>query len=80
MSEDINNIARNQALSIGGTAMHKFPVGTHVFHKTGVQPGKGLFRITRLLPDGGAGLQYRIKGETEGFERVVTESSLEEIS
>ncbi|MCI0600058.1 MAG: hypothetical protein L0Y50_12980 [Beijerinckiaceae bacterium] len=79
MSEDISSLARNQAHSNGVTATHRFPVGTHVFHKTGVQSGKERFRITRLLPDGGAGLQYRIKGETEGFERVVTESSLEEI-
>jgi len=79
MSEDINNLARIRGHSNGGTATHKFPVGTHVLHKTGVQSGKERFRITRLLPDSGSGLQYRIKGETEGFERVATESSLEEI-
>jgi hypothetical protein len=60
-------------------ATHKFPVGTYVFHKTGVQSRQEPFRITRLLPDSGAGLQYRIKGELEGFERVATESSLEAI-
>jgi hypothetical protein len=38
---------------------------------------KTSFRVTRHLPDGGAGLQYRIKGERDGIERVVTESSIE---
>jgi hypothetical protein len=38
---------------------------------------KASFRVTRLLPDGGAGLQYRIKGERDGIERVVTESFIE---
>jgi hypothetical protein len=38
---------------------------------------KTSFLVTRLLPDGGAGLQYRIKGERDGIERVVTESSIE---
>jgi hypothetical protein len=35
-----------------------------------------LFKITRLLPDGGSGLQYRIKNEQEGYERVAVERVL----
>jgi hypothetical protein len=58
-------------------ATHKFAVGVHVLYRVGVQSRP--FRVTRLLPDGGAGFQYRIKGEQDGFERVVTESSLEAI-
>lgn len=38
---------------------------------------KASFRVTGLLPDGGSGFQYRVKGERDGVERVVTESSLE---
>ena len=60
-------------------ATHKFAVGVHVLYRVGVQSRQEPFRVTRLLPDGGAGFQYRIKGEQDGFERVVTESSLEAI-
>ncbi|HET6375189.1 MAG TPA: hypothetical protein VFF88_04005 [Methylocella sp.] len=59
------------------SATHKFLVGESVYHTASMRSGRELFRVTRLLPDGGSGLQYRIKGEREGFERVVTESSLE---
>ncbi|WP_246657146.1 hypothetical protein [Methylocystis sp. B8] len=37
----------------------------------------GSFHITRHLPDDGAGLQYRVKRESDGQERVAIESSLE---
>jgi hypothetical protein len=60
-------------------ATHKFAVGAHVLYRVGVQSRQEPFRVTRLLPDGGAGFQYRIKGEQDGFERMVTESSLEAI-
>lgn len=56
---------------------HKFHVGAHVLCEIGVRSEKAPFEVTRLLPDGGAGLQYRIKGERDGVERVVTESALE---
>jgi len=56
---------------------HRFPVGTYVLHRVHFRSRKEAFQITRLLPDTGAGFQYRIKAETEGFERVVTEPSLE---
>jgi hypothetical protein len=59
------------------TAAHKFDVGAHVLHKVGARSERASFRVTRQLPDGGGGLQYRIKGERDGVERVVTESSLE---
>lgn len=58
-------------------ATHRFPVGTYVLHRVHLRSRKEMFRVTRLLPNEGAGSQYRIKAETEGFERVVTESSLE---
>jgi hypothetical protein len=58
---------------------HRFPVGAYVLHRVNLRSEKESFRVTRLLPDGGAGFQYRIKGERDGFERVVTESSLEAI-
>ena len=56
---------------------HKYPVGAHVIHKVGARSQSMRFRVTRHLPDGGDGLQYRIKGDDDGQERVVTESSIE---
>ncbi|MEF3365332.1 hypothetical protein V3H18_02160 [Methylocystis sp. 9N] len=35
-----------------------------------------LFRVTGHLPDGGSGLQYRIKRDRDGQERVAGESTL----
>lgn len=61
------------------TATHKFPVGAYVLHQVGLRSKKETFRVTRLLPDDGSGFQYRIKGDQDGVERVVQESSLEAI-
>jgi hypothetical protein len=61
------------------TATHKFPVGAYVLHQVKGRSRQETFRITRLLPDDGAGFQYRIKGDHDGFERVVKESALEGI-
>jgi hypothetical protein len=55
-------------------ATHKFALGTFV-----TLVGKSeqtLFKVTRLLPDGGSGLQYRIKSEREDYERVAIEPLL----
>jgi len=50
---------------------HKFALGTLVA-LTG-KSEQTVYKVTRLLPDGGSGLQYRIKSEQEGYERVVIE-------
>lgn len=55
---------------------HKFAAGDHVICEIGVLSEKAPSEVLRLLPDGGAGLQYRIRGERDGVERVVTESSI----
>jgi hypothetical protein len=70
--KDIGKHLRNRE-----TLTHKFALGAHVLYQAGVASKKEPYRVTRLLPDSGAGFQYRIKGGQEGFERVVTESSLE---
>lgn len=75
----MGRLSGHQALRSRETATHKFPVGAYVLHQVSVRSRKEVFRVTRLLPDDGAGFQYRIKGDGEGFERVVTESSLEAI-
>jgi len=59
------------------TATHKFPVGAHVVHRLGVRSEKDSYKVTRHLPDGGQGLQYRIRADRDGQERVVVESALE---
>jgi hypothetical protein len=72
-----SEFARHMRARNRTTATHKFPVGAFVLHKFGARSEKAVFRVTRQLPDGGLGLQYRIKGERDGVERVVTESELE---
>jgi hypothetical protein len=55
---------------------HKFALGEHVICEIGVLAEKAPSRIVRLLPDGGAGFQYRICGERDGVERVVLEAAI----
>jgi hypothetical protein len=58
---------------------HKFAVGQavsfspdrHQEHTKG-----GLFKVVRLLPEAGSALQYRVKSQTDGHERVVREDQL----
>jgi hypothetical protein len=70
----------SQKSSIGYTrpnvssVRHKFALGSFV-----TLVGKSeqtLFKVTRLLPDAGSGLQYRIKSEREDYERVAIEPLL----
>ena len=72
--------ARGLNLLVRGTVArsHRYDVGVHVAYRDG--PGSGLYRVTRLLPDGGQGLQYRIRSDRDGQERVVVESTLERAS
>lgn len=76
---DPSKASHHEALRNRVVATHKFSVGAYVLHAVGVRSTKETFKVTRLLPDGGDGFQYRIKGEREGFERVVTESTIEKI-
>jgi hypothetical protein len=77
VSTNINVPTRKQTPRNRSSAAHKFALGAYVLHKIGARSEKAGFRVTRLLPDGGGGLQYRIKGERDGLERVVAESDLE---
>ena len=69
--------ARHLPLRNRSAMVHKYALGAFVLHRTGARSEKASFRVTRQLPDGGIGLQYRIKGERDGIERVVSESELE---
>ncbi len=77
MTYDAGRSAREQTPRNKPAATHKFALGASVFHRVGGRSERAAFKITRLLPDGGEGLQYRIKGERDGHERVVTEGALE---
>ncbi len=59
------------------TPTHKFQVGVIVAYRPSPSGERGHFRVTRHLPDGGQGLQYRIRSEQDGQERVVVEAALE---
>ena len=60
-------------------ATHKFKVGQAVqFSPDRYQDGRGRgrFKIVRLLPEESNILQYHVKNQTDGHERVVREDQL----
>ncbi len=60
-------------------ASHKFNVGQSVrFSPDRLQSStsRGRFKIVRLLPETANVLQYRVKSQTDGHERVVREDQL----
>lgn len=80
MTDYINARERHRTVRATSVATHKFAVGALVAHKVGAASERLIFRVTRHLPDGGQGLQYRIKSDRDGQERVAVESSLERAS
>ena len=61
-------------------AMHKFSVGQALHFSPGLgedSKSKGRYKVVRQLPETGNMLQYRIKSETDGQERVVREDQIE---
>ena len=58
---------------------HKFAIGQAVLFspdRRQASPLRGRFKIVRLLPESDGVLQYRVKGQTDGLERVVREDQL----
>ena len=58
---------------------HKFAIGQTVRFSPGLgqgSPGSGSFKIVRLLPEAASVLQYRVKSQLDGHERVVREDQL----
>jgi len=58
---------------------HKFAVGQAVTFSPDrdQEHTKGeLFKVVRLLPEAGDALQYRVKSQTDGHERIVREDQL----
>ena len=79
MSAFDTKAAPRQAKRNRAVVAHKFPVGASVMHGVGGKSEKTPFKITRQMPDGGNGFQYRIKSDRDGQERIVTEAMLERI-
>jgi len=58
---------------------HKFSVGQIVRFSPDRQQtnsASGRFKVLRLLPEAASVLQYRVKSQTDGHERVVREDQL----
>ena len=61
-------------------AIHRFAVGQTVRFlpdRGQEHERRALFKIVRLLPEAGNALQYHVKSEIDGQERVVREDQLE---
>ena len=61
-------------------AMHKFAVGQALHFSPGLgedSKRKGRYKVVRQLPEAGNTLQYRIRSEVDGHERVVRENQIE---
>jgi hypothetical protein len=77
MGDYIDGRERFRRLRVVATPTHRFSIGVHVAFKPGPSGERGYFRVTRKLPDGGNGLQYQIRSDRDGQERVVIEATLE---
>jgi hypothetical protein len=75
MAEHLNARERHRGAKAMVAPTHKFSVGLQVSFDNG--SASGLYRVTRQLPNGGQGLQYRIRSDRDGQERVVLESALQ---
>ena len=61
-------------------ATHKFAVGQTLHFSPGLgedRKSQGRYKVVRQLPETGDMLQYRIKSEADGQERVVREDQVE---
>jgi hypothetical protein len=59
-------------------ATHKFTVGqiVRVLSSPHTRDARGHFKVVRILPTEHGVRQYRVKSETDGHERVVTEGQV----
>lgn len=75
MTQYVNARERQRGAKAVAAPTHKYDVGIRVSYRGGASAE--LYRVTRRLPDGGQGLQYRIRSDRDGQERVALESALE---
>ena len=76
MTDDLFTRRGTRGVKPAVAASHKFAVGVRVSYTD--RSGSRLYRVTRQLPDGGNGLQYRIRSDQDGLERVVVEFALQQ--
>jgi hypothetical protein len=76
MAKDVDPRERFRDAKNVPVPTHKFGVGVRVACKPGPFAANGQFRVIRQMPDGGNGLQYRIRSDRDGHERVVVEDAL----
>ncbi len=76
MTDYINARERFRRAKPSEIPTHKFTVGVRVAYRVSPTSEPAIYEVTRLLPDGGFGLQYRIRSDRDGQERVVIESAL----
>jgi hypothetical protein len=74
VSDNLRKLEADKARRNTVAESHKFGVGTFVSLIGRAE--QATFKITRQLPDGGSGPQYRIKSEREDYERVAFEALL----
>jgi len=74
VSDHLRKLEADKARRDVPDGRHKFAVGTFVSLIGRAE--QATFKVTRQLPDGGSGLQYRIKNEREDYGRVATEALL----
>ena len=70
----IQSVAMEDAVS-----SHRFKIGQSVNYTSGpfgFGSGRGVYKITQLLPPEGDDFQYKIKSAAEPHERVAKESQL----
>lgn len=76
MSKDIDPRKLSHELKKAPVPTHRFQIGVRVTCKPGPFAANGQFQVVRQMPDGGNGLQYRIRSDRDGHERVVVEDAL----
>ncbi len=67
---------KSHKYKVGETVMFSAPTVKLVQTKQDVSGRRELYEIVQLLPAIGSDLQYRIKGGTDGRERMVVEHEL----
>ena len=71
---------RVKRLPVVDSAIHQFTLGQAVRLKNALGPTSNIYLITARLPPSGNSPQYRIRNDTEKFERVSTQLNLEPAS
>jgi hypothetical protein len=77
VSDNLRKLEADKARRHTVAESHKFSVGSFV--SLIGRSEQATFKVTRQLPDGGSGPQFRIKSEREDYERVAFEALLDPV-